>query len=89
VASGYEPVMVATTDGRLLTGLVRSDTETTLVIEDAEAQRITIPREEIEERRKSDVSLMPNGLAEGLTPQDFADLIAYLETLRSPRAGGS
>ena len=29
---------------------------------------------------------MPNGLAEGLTPQDFADLIAYLETLKDASA---
>ena len=29
---------------------------------------------------------MPNGLAEGLTPQDFADLIAYLETLKDSPA---
>ena len=28
---------------------------------------------------------MPNGLAEGLTTQDFADLIAYLETLEGSR----
>ena len=26
---------------------------------------------------------MPNGVAQGLTPQDFADLIAYLETLKN------
>ena len=28
---------------------------------------------------------MPNGLAEGLSTQDFADLIAYLETLKSTK----
>ena len=34
---------------------------------------------------------MPNGLAEGLNPQDFADLIAYLETLKdvNDRPSGS
>ena len=44
-----------------------------------EAKRLRIPRSEIDERKRSDVSLMPNGLAEGLSRQDFADLIAYLE----------
>ena len=39
----------------------------------------------VDERKRSDVSLMPNGLAQGLSPQDFADLIAYLETLRNPK----
>ena len=41
-----------------------------------------IAKDDIDERKRSDVSLMPNGLAEGLTRQDFADLIAYLETLK-------
>ncbi len=34
---------------------------------------------------------MPSGLAEGLTQEGFADLIAYLETLKeaAPSSGGS
>ncbi len=47
-----------------------------------------IAKDQIEERKRSDVSLMPNGLAEGLSPQDFADLIAYLETLKNPEVKG-
>ncbi len=85
ISSGYEPIIVATTDGRILTGIVKTDTEV-LEIEDVDAKRIRIPKEEIEERKRSDVSLMPSGLAQGLSPQDFADLIAYLETLKDPGA---
>ena len=55
-------------------------------LDDANAQRIHIPKDEIHDRKRSDVSLMPNGLAEGLTLQDFADLIAYLETLKDHAA---
>lgn len=82
IFSGYEPVTVATVDGRVLTGVVKSDGDDALEIQDAEANRITIPKEQIEDRKTSDVSLMPGGLAEGLTPQDFADVIAFLETLK-------
>ncbi len=57
-----------------------------LEIEDADAHRIRIPRDQIEDRKRSDVSLMPTGLAEGLSKQDFADLIAYLETLKETSA---
>ena len=35
--------------------------------------------------KPSEVSLMPNGLAKGLSPQDFADLIAYLKTLKNTK----
>ncbi|WP_435005628.1 HEAT repeat domain-containing protein [Tundrisphaera lichenicola] len=86
ISSGYEPVVVAIADGRVLTGLIKSDTDEGLEIEDADAKRIKIPKADIEVRKASDVSLMPNGIVEGITPQDFADLIAYLETLKDAAA---
>ncbi|MEO6810116.1 MAG: c-type cytochrome, partial [Isosphaeraceae bacterium] len=86
IFSGYEPVTVATADGRILTGVVKSDGDDALEIQDAEANRITIPKDQIEDRKVADVSLMPNGLAEGLTPQDFTDVIAFLETLKQTPA---
>ena len=86
ISSGYEPVVVATADGRVLSGLVKAETADALEIEDADAQRIRIVKTDIEERKASDVSLMPNGLVEGLAAADFADLIAYLETLKDVAA---
>lgn len=83
IFSGYEPVVIATTDGRVLTGVLKSDTAEAVEIQDADANRVRVPMSEIEERKTSDVSLMPSGLAEGLKPEDFADLIAYLETLKA------
>lgn len=86
IASGYEPVIVALADGRILTGIVKSDTADGLEIEDADARRLRIPKDEIEDRKRSNISIMPNGLAEGLKPQDFADLISFLETLKDVSA---
>jgi putative membrane-bound dehydrogenase-like protein len=86
IFSGYEPVVVATADGRVSTGIVKSETPEALEIEDADGKRIKIPKSDIDERKLSDVSLMPNGLAEGLTKEDFADVIAYLESLKEKAA---
>jgi putative membrane-bound dehydrogenase-like protein len=86
IFSGYETVVVATADGRVLTGLVKSDNADGLEIQDAEGKKIKIPKADIEERKTSDLSLMPNGIVEGISPQDFADLIAYLETLKDASA---
>ncbi len=86
ISSGYEPIVVAVADGRVLTGLIKVDNAEGLEIEDAESKRIKIPRADIEDRKASDVSLMPNGIVEGISPQDFADLIAYLETLKDASA---
>ncbi|MBY0397674.1 MAG: c-type cytochrome, partial [Thermoleophilia bacterium] len=82
ILSGYEPVILATADGRVITGVVKGENPDAIEVEDADAKRLRLAKSEIEERKVSPVSLMPNGLAEGLTRDDFADLIAYLETLR-------
>ncbi len=86
IFSGYETVVVATTDGRVLTGLVKTDNADGIEIQDADGKKVQIPKADIEDRKNSDVSLMPNGIVEGITPQDFADLIAYLETLKDASA---
>jgi putative membrane-bound dehydrogenase-like protein len=82
IFSGYEPVVIATTEGQLLTGILKRDDGDAITLQDGEARTVTVRKSEIEERRVSDVSLMPTGLAEGLTREDFADLVRYLETLR-------
>ncbi len=86
ISSGYEPVVIATADGKVLTGIIKSETADAIEIEDVEAKRIKVAKSEIDGRKASDVSLMPNGLAEGLSASDFADLIAYLETLKDTAA---
>lgn len=89
IFSGYEPIVVATTDGRVLTGILKGETPEVIEIQDAEAAMVRIPADEVEERRLSDVSIMPSGLAEGLSPEDFTDLIAYLASLKEASAGAA
>jgi putative membrane-bound dehydrogenase-like protein len=88
IASGFEPTVLALVDGRVLTGLVRNETAVALEIQDADAKTLHLTKDQIDDRKRSDVSIMPNGLAEGLSPQDFADLIAYLETLKNAEVKG-
>ena len=82
IASGYEPIIFALSDGRLVSGIIKNEGHDKVEIQDVDAKVVSLAKDEIEERRKSDVSLMPNGLVEGLSKSDFADLIAYLETLK-------
>ena len=82
ISSGYEPVVIALADGRVVTGVVKGETAEALLIDDVDAKHQTIPKSEIDARKLGDVSLMPSGLAEGLSRDDFADLVAYLETLK-------
>ena len=59
--------MLALADGRVLTGIVRNETADALEIQDADAKLSGRQGRDRRARKRSDVSLMPNGLAEGLS----------------------
>jgi putative membrane-bound dehydrogenase-like protein len=84
IATGYQPLLLARSDGQVLTGLVRAETDSFLELVDADAKITRVAKSEIEERRVGDVSLMPTGLVDTLRPYEFADLIAYLVSLKAP-----
>jgi putative heme-binding domain-containing protein len=84
IATGYQPVLVATDDGRVFAGLVREESADALVLADSEANLVRLAKAEIEERRVGQTSIMPGGLAEALSPEEFADLVAYLRSLTAP-----
>ncbi len=86
IATGYQPALLALADGQVLTGLVREETDTEVVLIDADARTTHVPKDRIDERRTGDVSIMPGGLIDALKPAEFADLIAYLLSLKSPAA---
>ncbi|WP_169972648.1 HEAT repeat domain-containing protein [Tautonia rosea] len=87
IATGYQPVLVATDDGRVLAGLVREESASELVLADAEAKITRVAKNQIEERRLGQVSIMPEGLVDSLKAEEFADLVAYLMSLKAPAEG--
>ena len=54
------------------------------MLKTANGKRATIKPSEIETRKISEVSLMPDGLAQQMREQQLVDLLAYLATLRQP-----
>ncbi len=74
----YEPVVVATKDGRSVSGVVRRDSSEEIVLSTGPDREERIPREAIEEVRPGSVSVMPAGLDGQLTSQELADLLAFL-----------
>jgi putative heme-binding domain-containing protein len=86
IAPGYQPVTVATRDGMVASGVVRSETETLLELADSEARITKIPKSDIAVRRVGDISIMPAKLVETLSPAEFADLIDFLLSLRAPQS---
>lgn len=71
---------VVTTDGRVFSGLMSSDSADAIVLKMAENRQETIARAEIEEIRASKVSLMPEGIEKDVTVQNMADLLEFLKS---------
>lgn len=74
---------LAMKDGRVLTGMIASESSNSIVLKRAEGVTETVARSQIEEVRSTGQSLMPEGLEQGLKPQDFADLIQFIKQIGS------
>jgi putative heme-binding domain-containing protein len=72
---------VVVDDGRVLTGLAIEQSDKQVVLKTAERQLVRIPRDSIEEMRRSEKSLMPDRVLGDLTAQEAADLFAYLRSI--------
>lgn len=77
LSKDFQMEIVETESGRVITGLVVSDTDAAVTIQTA-TERIIVPAAEIEFRRKSDVSMMPEGQLKKLPFTQVRDLVAYL-----------
>ena len=78
----YQSTRVLTGDGRVINGLLTNLSSTHLELTTGAEKTEIIPLEAIEQREPSPLSIMPTGLETTLTPQQFADLLAFLQAAR-------
>ncbi|MFM8577727.1 MAG: hypothetical protein ACKOCN_02820, partial [Planctomycetaceae bacterium] len=78
----YEPVVVLTDDGRVHSGIIREEYDAELVLQTSATAFERIPRTAIESIEAGSVSLMPKGYDSLLSPQELADLVAFLARAR-------
>ncbi len=89
IRRGFETIIVATTEGQQVTGLLVDRNEERIQLRDPAFpdQVMSIPADQAEEVVSSPVSLMPAGLVNQLAGrQQFLDLLRYLMEIR---AGGT
>lgn len=79
VSPNFALYIVETNDGRTLSGLITSETAGNLTLKRADGGTDTVLRSEIKSLTSPGISLMPEGLEAAITPQQMADLIAYLK----------
>jgi putative heme-binding domain-containing protein len=69
---------LVTTDGKALSGFIYAETAASVTLRRAGEPDDTVLRSQIKELRAEGRSLMPEGLEQGLTSQDMADLLSFL-----------
>ncbi|MBM4016381.1 MAG: hypothetical protein FJ293_15635 [Planctomycetes bacterium] len=81
IAFGYEPWLVTLRSGDIVSGFLLADGDP-LILKEASGARRTIAAAEVQSKRRSKLSLMPDNVATGLTAQEIADLVAFLAESR-------
>lgn len=78
----FQAFLAETSDGELIEGVMGGTTETTVTIRAALGVDRVLNRTSLKRLKGLNVSLMPEGLMEGLSSQQVADLLAFIQSLR-------
>jgi putative heme-binding domain-containing protein len=90
VGKDYRATIVETKDGRVVSGLLQKETDSAITLRTIN-DTVVIAKSDIEERKLSELSIMPERQLDQLQPDEVRDLIAYLAAptqvvLRGPRS---
>jgi putative membrane-bound dehydrogenase-like protein len=78
VEGNYRTYTATLLDGRVITGLLASETRTTVELLDAENKRHALNRDDLDSFKESQKSLMPEGFEKQMSAADLTNLLAFL-----------
>ncbi|RLS48693.1 MAG: DUF1080 domain-containing protein [Planctomycetota bacterium] len=73
----YAATVIELKNGRFLTGMIRDENPNTLTVVGAN-ETLTLAKADIEDRKASDLSMMPDNLVANLDNRQLRDLLGYL-----------
>ncbi len=77
VAKEYQMSKVDLLDGRTINGIIKQETDKAISIRTPN-ELLVMPKDEIEKRQLSPLSMMPEGIFDKLSESEIRDLVAYL-----------
>ncbi|MCA9020907.1 MAG: DUF1080 domain-containing protein, partial [Planctomycetaceae bacterium] len=77
MAKDYQPVVIVTESGRIVTGIIKKEDKNAVTVATAN-ETVIVPRDEIDEMSLSDKSMMPDNLWKQLSRDEIRSLVAYL-----------
>lgn len=85
IAPAYRMTTYQMRDGQSVSGLLAFESADGVIVQTGFSSTMRLAESDIVSRQPSALSFMPSGLLNGLQPQGFADLYAYLKTLQPSR----
>jgi putative membrane-bound dehydrogenase-like protein len=79
VGADFEMTSIETRSGDIISGLKLSETESAITLRTT-TEELVVARKDIADQFSSQLSLMPEGLLEGLPPREQIELLKYLVT---------
>jgi putative membrane-bound dehydrogenase-like protein len=76
----YINYLAETKDGDTISGVMAAETGNSVTLRIPDAIEKTILRANLKQLRSTGMSLMPEGLETGMSPQDLADVIAFVQS---------
>lgn len=86
IAAGYSTTVIRTKSGDMFQGIIKESNAHEIALMGSDGKLLRIQTTDIDRQKTTDLSLMPEGLEGALTQQQFADLIAYLTSLKAPES---
>jgi putative heme-binding domain-containing protein len=82
IDNNYFSYTVVDRDGLVQTGVIASETATSVTLRQPEGKEVTLLRSDIDELKSNGVSLMPVGLEKNISVEQMADLISFIKNWR-------
>jgi putative heme-binding domain-containing protein len=82
VDARYRLYLIETKDGKSVTGIIQNESPASVTLQPPFGQATTLARSTIARMQGLEQSMMPDGLEEGLSLQDMADLLQFITEYR-------
>lgn len=78
IAKDYQVTTLRTKDNRIVTGIAHPGEHAVSIV--SETGTVVVPKDQIDKMKLSNLSMMPEGLLNGLNETEFENLVSYLQT---------
>ncbi|MDA0814758.1 MAG: c-type cytochrome, partial [Verrucomicrobia bacterium] len=82
ISQGFATVTVTTKDKKTYTGFISKSTANDMEIRDIAGKVTVLKTDQVKDKKELEISMMPPGLANALSIEEFASLISYLQSMK-------